>query len=136
MEQDHKIENIQKTSLKIILGDSYTDYPASLIATGLKSLFDRRQARCLAFAKRCLKNPQTKEMFPLSLENCLNLRQTEKYVVNFAQSENYKNSAEPICQRLLNLDHRQEEERRRERREQARASHQGKEGAGTRREGG
>ena len=135
VEQDHKIENIQKTSLKIILGDSYIDYPASLIATGLKSLFERRQARCLVFAKRCLSNPNTKEMFPLSSEDCHNLRLPEKYFVNFSRTENYKNSAVPFCQRLLNADHRQEEEKRRERREQARTRHQERDGAGTRREG-
>ena len=63
LNEDHKIENIQKTSLKIILGESYIDYPSSLLKTGLLSLSDRRKSRCLAFAKRCLSNPQTKEIF-------------------------------------------------------------------------
>ena len=52
--EGHKIENIQKTSLKIILGESYIDYQSSLLKTGILSLSDRRKARCLAFAKRCL----------------------------------------------------------------------------------
>ena len=39
--ESHKIENIQKTSLKIILGESYIDYPSSLLKTGLLSLSDR-----------------------------------------------------------------------------------------------
>ena len=59
-------------------------------------------------------------MFPLNLESSQNLRQPEKYVVSFANTENYISSAVPFCQRLLNEDHREEEERRRERKEQAR----------------
>ena len=134
-EEDHKIENIQKTSLKIILGDNYVDYPTSLIDTGLKSLSERRQDRCLAFAKRCLSNPQTRDMFPLNQENHQDLRQPEKYTVNFASTENYRRSTVPFCQRLLNRAHKEEEERRRERREEAGTRHQGRKGAGTRREG-
>ena len=134
--ESHKIENIQKTSLKIILSESYIDYPSSLLKTGLLSLSDRRKSRCLAFAKRCLSNPQTKEMFPLNTERSPILRQPEKYVVNFAHTENYRNSAVPFCQRLLNEDHRQGEERRRERKEQARSHQvQEEEGAMVRRVG-
>ena len=62
-------------------------------------------------------------MFPLNPESLPNLRQPEKYVVNFAHTENYRNSAVPFCQRLLNEDYRLGEERRRERKEQA-SSHQ------------
>ena len=134
--ESHKIENIQKTSLKIILGESYIDYPSSLLKTGLLSLSNRRKSGCLAFAKRCLSNPQTKEMFPVNSESSTNLRQPEKYIVNFAHTENYRNSAVPFCQRLLNEDHRQEEERRRERKEQARSHQvQEEEGAMVRRVG-
>ena len=43
-----------------------------------------------------------------------NLRNPEKFSVNFAHTENYRNSAVPYCQRLLNNDHQQMEERRRE----------------------
>ena len=100
---------------------------------GLKSLWKRQKIRCLSFVKRCLKNPQKKQIFPLNPENILNVRQPEKYSVNFARTENYLNSAVPYCQRLLNDDHRQEQERRRMRKEQA--GHQGREGAMARREG-
>jgi hypothetical protein len=41
------------------------------------------------------------------------LRYTEKYHVNFAHTENYKTSSGPFCQRLLNLDHREQEEKKR-----------------------
>ena len=74
-------------------------------------------------------------MFPLNQENHQDLRQPEKYTVNFASTENYRRSTVPFCQRLLNRAHKEEEERRRERREEAGTRHQGRKGAGTRREG-
>ena len=55
-------------------------------------LSDEKQ--CLSFAKKCLKNNQTDNMFPLNPEFSHNLRHTEKYHVNFAHTENYKNSSE------------------------------------------
>ena len=97
--------------------------------TGLKSLSERQKIRCLSFAKRCLKNPHTKQMFPLNPENIQNVRQP----VNFARTKNYRNSAVPYCQRLLNDDHRQEQEKKRGRKEQA--EHQEREEARARREG-
>ena len=57
-------------------------------------------------------------MFPLNSENVCNSRQPEKYSVNFARTESYLNSAVPYCQRLLNDDHKQEQEKKRERQEQ------------------
>ena len=75
-------------------------------------------------------------MFPLNPESLPNLRQPEKYVVNFAHTENYRNSAVPFCQRLLNEDYRLGEERRRERKEQASSPQvQEEEGAMVRRVG-
>ena len=56
-EQSNKIENIQKTSLKIILGDNFIDYEAACEITGLRKLLDRRQTRLLAFAKKCIQHP-------------------------------------------------------------------------------
>ena len=111
--ESHKIENIQKTSLNIILAEGHVDYLSSCELSGLQKLSDRRETRCLAFAKRCLLNPQTKDMFPLNIQGPLNLRNTEKYVVNFARTENYRNSAVPYCQRLLNEDYRRTEDRAR-----------------------
>ena len=118
--ESHKIENIQKTSLKIILGDNYDSYQSSCDLSGLLMLSARRENRCLAFAKRCLSNPQTKDMFPLTTQGPQHLRNPEKFVVNRARTENYRKSAVPYCQRLLNLDHCQNEERLRERRERGR----------------
>ena len=107
-EEDRKIENIQKSSLKIILQEMFIDYDTALQFCALQKLSERRRSHCLAFAKGCLRNKQTAGMFPLNPLNPevpLNLRYTEKYQVNFAHTENYKNSTIPYCQRLLNEDY-------------------------------
>ena len=49
------------------------------------------------------------------------LRNSEKYHINFAHTENYRKSAVPFCQRLLNQDHRKQEERTRHQGEEQRA---------------
>ena len=43
-------------------------------------------------------------MFPLSHEHDQNVRNREKFKVNFAHTETYRQSAVPYCQRLLNQD--------------------------------
>jgi hypothetical protein len=104
VEQSNKIENIQKTSLKVILGQDYLDYPTALEWTGLSELFVRRQNRCLAFAKSSLKYPVGALMFPQNQEHDQDIRNPERFKVNFAHTESYRKSAVPYCQRLLNQD--------------------------------
>ena len=132
LERDHKIKNIQKTSLKIILNDSYKDYETALLLTSLETLRSRGQKHCLSFAKSCLKNQQTANLFPLNPHVPLNLRITEKYKVYFARTQNYKTSTVPYCQRLLNADYIKQEHKRRTREEERRA--RGREGSPWRRE--
>ena len=109
VEQTRKIENIQKTSLKIILGQDFIDYPTALEWCGLKELSVRRQNRCLSFARSALKYPVGARMFPTNQEHDQNVRNREKYKVNFAHTVNYRQSAVPFCQRLLNEDTRARE---------------------------
>ena len=55
-EETYKIEEIQKTSLKVILGVMYIDYPSALEMTGLDTLAARREDRCLRFALKSVKH--------------------------------------------------------------------------------
>ena len=96
------LERVQKTSLKVILGDQYLDYPSALAKCGLESLYSRRESRCLDFALRCVKHPVNSRLFPLNQVPANDLRQTEKFEVNFAKTGTYQKSAIPYCQRLLN----------------------------------
>ena len=66
MAQATDIERIQKTSLKVILGDNYVDYPAALEMSGLQTLYERRERRCLDFALKSLKHPINSRMFPIN----------------------------------------------------------------------
>ena len=130
MQQSQKIENIQKTSLKIILGDIYIDYPAALEMCGLEELFLRRQKRCLSFAKKTLKYPMGSDLFPLNHHHDHDARTREKFQVNRAHTENYRHSAVPYCQMLLNADARESEDRDRRRQQQAGGGRREDEGGG------
>ena len=102
-DEERKLEMIQKTSLKIILGDMYVSYTAALEMCGLQTLALRRQERCLNFALKCLKHPKMDKLFPVNHERSqYQFRQKETFKVNFAHTTRYRNSAIPYCQRLLN----------------------------------
>ena len=99
------IERIKKTCLKIILDDNYVSYPAALEMTGLVSLFERRETRCLNFALKAIKHPENSRLFPLNTkpeEQGMKIRNREPFLVNFARTEQYRKSAIPYCQRKLN----------------------------------
>ena len=113
-QQAAALERCQSVCLKVILQDNFVSYEAAMEMAGLKSLAERRIKRCLDFSKKCLKHPINKRMFPLNpnLGNQQIIRAREKYLVNFAYTNTYKNSTIPSCQRLLNSEEKlaQEEE--------------------------
>ena len=102
-QQSDKLEKIQKTCLKVILGDMYVSYTAALEMCGLQTLYERRLKRCLDFSLKCVKHPRNRRMFPLNpVTNDHFVRRKEIFQVNFARTETYQKSAIPFCQRLLN----------------------------------
>ena len=56
--QSSDIENIQKKSLKIILGSLYSGYDEACTLLGAEPLSDRRDTLCLTFVKRAVKSGQ------------------------------------------------------------------------------
>jgi len=100
------IERVQKVALKIILKGRYENYDQALKATGLQYLSERRSILCLRFAKKCLKNEKTNDMFPLNPNFDRRLRYSEKYQVKFANNDRLKFSAIPSLQRMLNEEHK------------------------------
>ena len=62
-EQATDIERIQRTCLKVILGDTYISYDAALEMTGLATLQFRREKHCLDFALKCIKHPRNSRLF-------------------------------------------------------------------------
>ena len=105
LSQTTDLERVQKTCLKIILGDNFVSYPAALEMTGLDALYTRREKRCLNFAMKALKHPVHSKLFPLNKNHnngSIEVRHREQFNVNFARTEQYRKSAIPYCQRLLN----------------------------------
>ena len=93
MDQINSLEMVQKTCLKVILGENYVSYSAALEMCNLETLFKRREVRCLSFAHKCLKHPAHRKLFPLNDNNENNEHTSrEKYSVNFARTDTYKMS--------------------------------------------
>ena len=97
-QQAKKLELIQSTSLKVILGSEYIDYTSSLTRFSLSTLYDRRSERVKSFTLRCIQDKFNKAIFPLNS----NVRNSDIFEVNFARTSRYYNSAVPQCQRILN----------------------------------
>ena len=103
LQQSKAIERCQAVCLRIILQESYESYESALFKMGLKKLRTRRYNRCLDFSQKCIKHKQNKRMFPThpSLQNDIEVRQSEIFIVNFAWTQAYQRSAIPYCQKLL-----------------------------------
>ena len=102
-ENANDLERIQKTAVKIILGDSYLSYEKALLKLDMEKLSERRAALCLSFAQKCVKNPKTAHMFPKNEKvHNMETRQPETFKVQHANTERLRNSSIIYMQHLLN----------------------------------
>ena len=69
-ENAQDLERIQKSAMKVILGQSYISYEKSLAKLGLESLNDRREQLCMNFAKTCEKIQNFVKCFQKT-QNCM-----------------------------------------------------------------
>ena len=89
--------------MKIIFQEKYKDYKSALETIDLEPLEDRRVNICLTFAKKCVKNPKTKSMFPIKTSNhSMKLRSIETFQTTQSNTNRLKNSAIPYMTKLLN----------------------------------
>ena len=95
------LERVQKVALKIILQEHYISYTHALKLTGLPTLKARRNKLSLSFARSCVKNNITSDIFP-SNTNVVNTRQHELFYVPNAKTERFAKSAIPHMARQLN----------------------------------
>ena len=102
-EESSSIERVQKTALRLILRENYSDYTSARVLTGLSTLRERRTQLSLTFAKKCIKNEKSRDLFPLKTK-VVNTREHEKYYVTPARTERLAKSAVPYLQRLLNAN--------------------------------
>ena len=97
------LERVQKSALKVILGDKYIDYGNALKVMKLQSLKERRDELCLKFARKCLQVPKFLNMFPRSHhDHTMVKRRSESFQVKRGLTERLRKSAIPHMQRLLN----------------------------------
>ena len=61
---ENDLERVQRSALKVILGEKYISYEFTLKNSNLESLYKRREALCSKFAKKGLKLKQFRKMFP------------------------------------------------------------------------
>ena len=98
-----KLERVQKSAFRIILGDQYLNYKNAMKVLNLQSLEERRESLCLKFAKKCLIVKKYRSMFPKRHQvQHLKNRGNEKFVIRRTFTERHRKSAIPHMQRLLN----------------------------------
>ena len=91
-ENSDDLERVQKSAVKIILGDGYIDYEKALIRLDMESLKDRRE------------NPKTSKMFPENDKiHQKETRNHKKYLVQHAHTEGLRSSI-IYMQNLLNIN--------------------------------
>ena len=104
-ENKEDLERIQKCALRIILENKYKDYRTALNIMELATLSDRRESLCKEFARKCVTNVKTHELFQENKKTHeMKIRNTEKYDTMFAHRERLKKSPVIYMQRLLNLE--------------------------------
>ena len=102
-ENRNDLERVQKTALKVIMGQKYHSYRNALNKLNLENLNDRREILCLNFAQRSSKHPTMKKMFPLNKKTCkMSTRNPEEFKVQYAINERLKNSPIIYMQNLMN----------------------------------
>ena len=105
-----KLERVQKSALKIILGSTYSSYSDALKELRLQSLEERRRSLCLKFAEKCLVTDKFKSMFPKKEKlHGMSKRYQEKFLVKDTWTERYRKSSIPYMQKLLNDEDRKKQ---------------------------
>ena len=106
LEQRENLERVQKMAMRVMFKKQYSDYQNSLKLLKMDTLEARRQKLNLKFAKGCLKIDKLCSMFPVNeMHHDMEKRNNERYKVNKAKTERYRQSSIPYLQRLLNSQH-------------------------------
>ena len=99
------LERVQKVALKIILDNHYNTYENALNVLDLYTLKDRREKLALVFARKCLKNPKIKNLFPPNNRTHIMIpRQIEHFQVVKAHTERFRQTPIIHMHNLLNHD--------------------------------
>jgi hypothetical protein len=63
------IERVQRCAINIIIKNDYSSYEEGLSVLNLENSTERKEALALRFAKKCVKDPRFKDLFPLNDTN-------------------------------------------------------------------
>ena len=97
------LERVQKSAMRVILGDSYRGYKDALETVGLMTLEERRNQMCYRFAKQCLKLDKMKKFFIRNKNgHAMEVRGSEFYKVDRYKTERFRKSAIPFMIKMLN----------------------------------
>ena len=102
-ENSADLERVQKSAMKIILGEKYQNYKKSLNVLGLETLKERRKSLCLRFALKSLENENEMKMFPMNEKvHKMKTRKSDILKVQHANTSRLKNSALVYMQNIVN----------------------------------
>ena len=97
------IEIIQKSAVRLILGNKYPTYQEALQILNIQTLKERRKHFCAKFAEKCLETSKTKHMFKSNIKNhSMETRQKIIVMESKVKTNRMKNSAIPYMEKLLN----------------------------------
>ena len=97
------LERVQKSAVKIILGEKYTSYTHGLNILNLQTLTERRHYLCTKFAIKNAKNDKFKHLFVQNRKpHIMNTRNPDIFVTQFARTERLRKSPIIYMQKLLN----------------------------------
>ena len=94
------LERVQKSALRIILGDKYGTYSTALKKSGLTDLETRRRNICKKFAIKSAKHKKHQKWFQTKPR--FKTRNNLKYSIPHTRTERLKQSAIPYLTSLLN----------------------------------
>ena len=97
--ESNQIEKVQKTAVKIILQNKYSDYDSACNELKTENLNSRREKLCLKFARNNLNSKNT--FFATKLTK-LNLRKQRKFQEMKCNTTRMFNSSIQYMSRLLN----------------------------------
>ena len=99
------LERVQKTFVKLILEEDYSDYKNGLTLLDLSTLEERRKFLTLKFAKTSFADGLLRDLFPLRNQgHRMTKRKTEKFRVIHAHTECFRKSPIITMQNMLNQE--------------------------------
>ena len=97
-----QIERVQKSALRIILGDKYISYTSALKSIKLETLFKRRQKLCKTFALKCYRSKKFRTWFKPN-DRQTSTRQVDRLLLNVhSRTRRYERSPISYITELLN----------------------------------